>query len=148
MFVSSLLESGRIYTRIDLMEILRSADATIMTGIFRPKGFDSVCLFATEQKSADRTQYVDELQGNHFYFEGQTKGRKDRMLSDHERLGLEILVFHRKVKNEFPGSGFRYEGRFRYVSHSGGFPARFVFTRVADDSAGLPRGESASAGGS
>ena len=47
-------------------------DATINTGIFQPKGHDSVWLFVTEQKTPDRTQYVDRLDGDELRWEGQT----------------------------------------------------------------------------
>jgi len=42
----------------------------------------------------------------------------------------ELLVFYRTSKTEHSGAGFRYEGRFRYVSHTGAQPTHFVLERV------------------
>jgi hypothetical protein len=58
------------------------------------------------------------------------KGRKDTVIIEHERKGLEVLVFYRIKKGQFAGAGFRYEGRFRYVSHTGSHPTRFVLQRI------------------
>jgi hypothetical protein len=84
----------------------------------------------TEKKSADRTQYVDQLDGDRLYWQGQLAGRKDTLITTHEQQRLEILLFYRNARDEHPGSGFRYEGRFRYCSHVAGQPASFVLERV------------------
>jgi hypothetical protein len=62
----------------------------------------------TEKKPVDRTQYVDQLDGDRLYWQGQMAGRKDTLIMTHERQCLEILVFYRSVKGEHPGGGFRY----------------------------------------
>lgn len=128
--LSSRLVEGQIYTRAELSELLASNDATMNTGIFRPSGYDSVLLFVTEQKSPDRTQYVDHLAGDTLHWQGQTAGRKDSLIITHTQQGLELLVFYRTAKSEYPGSGFKYEGRFRYRSHSAGQPTNFILARV------------------
>jgi putative restriction endonuclease len=130
MFTSEQLKVNEIYTRSQLREKFGVKDATINNGIFRPRGHDSIWLFVTEEKTKDRTQYTDEFSGDDLYFDGQTAGLRDMMLVEHEEHGLEVIVFHRKAKYEYPGAGFRYEGRFRYVEHHGGRPAHFHFRRL------------------
>jgi hypothetical protein len=132
LLLSNQLIEGNIYTRAKLAEILESNDATINTGIFQPRGYDSILLFVTEKKAADRTQYVDQLDGDRLYWQGQIAGRKDTLITTHEQQRLEILLFYRSAKSEYPGSGFRYEGRFRYCSHSTGQPTSFILERVGD----------------
>lgn len=131
MYTSSQLDEGEIYSRDDLRRIFDITDATLNTGIFQPAGHSSIWLFITEQKSSDQTPYKDVLNGDTLYWEGQTTGRKDDLIIHHERQGLELLVFYRLSKQQYEHAGFRYEGRFRYVSHSGGNPTRFVLQRVA-----------------
>lgn len=130
--LSSHLILGHIYTRADLSELLETNDATINTGIFQPRGCNSILLVITEKKSSDRTQYVDQLAGDTLYWQGQSAGRKDTLIITHERQHLELLVFYRKDKNHYPGSGFRYEGRFRYHSHSSGQPTDFILERIGE----------------
>lgn len=131
LLLSERLVEGDIYTRAKLAEILESKDMTINTGIFQPRGYDSILLFVTEKKSADRTPYVDQLDGDRLYWQGQTTGRKDMAIITHAHQHLELLVFYRSAKTEHPGSGFRFEGRFRYCSHSSGQPASFILERVS-----------------
>lgn len=132
MFTSSKLRQGEIYTRDQLKQMFTINDQTLYTGIFRPKDCDSIWLFITERKSGGMTEYHDMLKGDTLRWEGQTSGRKDEIFISHERKGLELLVFYRTTKTEYPGAGFRYEGRFRYVSHMGAEPTRFTLQRVMD----------------
>lgn len=130
--LSSRLTEGNIYTRDELAKLLESKDATINTGIFQPRDYDSILLFVTERKPGDMTQYADQLVGDTLSWQGQTAGRKDALIIAHEQQRCELLVFYRTTKTEYPGSGFRYEGRFRYRSHSGGQPTSFVLERVRE----------------
>lgn len=75
MLTSQRLECGSIYTRGALRGMFGIEDATINNGIFRPRGHNSIWLFVTEKKSADRTQYMDKLEGDILYADGQTAGR-------------------------------------------------------------------------
>jgi hypothetical protein len=129
-YASELLEGGEVYTRDGLAEIFGIGDATLNTGIFKPKGYRSVWLFITKQKTSDRTQYQDEFDGEVLRMEGQTAGRTDFLLTSHQNVGDELLLFYRDSKKEHPGAGFRYEGKFKYESHAGAKPARFVLSRV------------------
>ncbi len=106
-------------------------DATINTGTFRPKGHDSVWMFVTENKTPDRTQYYDHLDHDVLHWDGQTQGRTDHWIIGHKAKGLELLLFYRKSKSEYPGAGFRYEGPFEYVSHQGKHPTRFILRRAS-----------------
>lgn len=127
---SELLNPRDVYTREDLRRILKTQDATINTGVFRPAGFNSVLLFITESKTADRTQYVDMLEGDTLHWQGQSAGRTDSLIVEHRNRGLELLVFYRNRKYEYSGAGFRYEGPFEYVSHHGELPASFTLQRA------------------
>ena len=111
-FVSAQLTEGGVYTRERLKTILNSGDATINTGVFRPAGFASILLFITKNKTSDRTQYSDYLDGNTLHWQGQSSGRTDAMIVEHRQRGLEILVFYRDRKYEYTGAGFLYLGRF------------------------------------
>lgn len=137
--VSQLLEVGQVYTRAQLRERFDITDATLDTGIFQPKGFDSVWLFVTEKKTPDRTQYEDRLDGDVLHWQGQTTGRKDRLIIEHKKSGLELLLFYRRAKYEHPHAGFRFEGVFDYVSHRGANPASFVLSRKLDGLDALQR---------
>ena len=130
---SSLLRAGAIYSREELKQILATQDATINTGVFRPAGFDSVLLFVTKEKTKDRVQFVDRMDGDILYWQGQSKGRTDPLIIEHRPQGLELLVFYREKKYEHPGAGFRFEGRYSYVSHTGSEPADFVLKREMDE---------------
>lgn len=127
---SNLLVVGQLYTREQLMQVFSISDATIRTGIFRPKNHNSVWVFITEKKTADQTPYADVLVGDLLQWDGQVKGRRDYLVRDHKSLGLEVLVFYRREKYEHPGAAFRYEGPFEYVSHSGAFPVHYVLCRL------------------
>jgi putative restriction endonuclease len=130
-FVSDLLVPGEIYTRDRLKSILDTQDATINTGVFRPAGFDSVLLFVTEAKTSDRTQYVDKLDADTLHWQGQSAGRTDSLIIEHQKRGIELLLFYRTKKYEHEYAGFRYEGKFVYESHTGSMPASFVLNRYA-----------------
>ena len=130
MKTSQQLTLGNLYTREELKRKFNITDATINTGIFQPKGHDSLWLFVTEEKTPDRTQYQDRLLGDDLFIEGKTAGRKDVLLADHEKKGLEILLFFRKNRFEHPGAAFQYEGQYSYVGHKATRPAQFHFRRV------------------
>src|SRR6266852_6829899 len=97
---SDQLESGKVYTRQDLRDKFKINDATINTGIFRPKDHSSIWLFITQQKSSDMTQYDDRLDGDDLYMDGQSAGLKDKTLIEHEKNGDEVLFFFRREKTE------------------------------------------------
>lgn len=126
---SSQLTIGVTYTREQLAKKFNIRDATLFTGIFRPRGHESVWLFITQDKTPDRTQYKDALAGDELYVDGQMTGRKDKLLAEHVERDLEVLLFYRLSKIQFDGAAFRYEGPFRFVEQSGKNPTRFHFRR-------------------
>jgi hypothetical protein len=128
---SEHLKIGDLYSRDDLKARFGIVDATINTGIFKPKEQDSIWLFVTKNKTADRVQYQDELIGDDLFMDGQTAGMKDKLLIAHNANHLEILLFYREEKYEHAGASFRYEGRFQYIDHRGIRPAHFHFRRVS-----------------
>lgn len=133
---SAALTVGDRYSRDELKNQFSIRDATINTGIFRPAGHDSVWLFVTEEKTPDRTQYVDHLDGDDLHFEGQTAGRTDSLIQEHVDRGLELLVFHRAKKDEFPDYSFRYEGPFEFLASEPGPPTRFHLRRCSANTGG------------
>jgi hypothetical protein len=58
-------------------------DATINTGVFRPKGYQSIWLFVTENKTKGSPQYTDLLYENLLYWDGQTEGHTDHHIISH-----------------------------------------------------------------
>lgn len=130
MKTSDRLQVGDVYTRDQLRVRFDISDKTIDTGVFRPKGSDSIWLFVTERKTADRTQYSDFLSGDTLDWDGQLSGRTDEMIITHRRHNLELLVFYRRRKYEYPGAGFRFEGEFEYSSHQEKRPTHFTLRRT------------------
>ncbi|RYX94617.1 MAG: HNH endonuclease [Comamonadaceae bacterium] len=126
---SSDLKINTVYTRDQLRENFGITDSTLNNGIFRPKDTSSVWLFVTEEKTPDRVQYTDHLDGDTLLMQGQTEGRTDHLIKDQATNGLELLVFHRMKKYENEGAGFRYLGPFRYVRSQGTRPTSFVLIR-------------------
>jgi hypothetical protein len=120
------LEVGSIYTRAQLKSLFAIKDATINNGVFLVGDRHEIWLFVTERKPADHVQYEDKLIGDELHWQGQSLGRTDGLITNHREAGNDILVFYRKAKNEFPGFGFRLQGPFDYVSHSGKMPANFI----------------------
>lgn len=129
-YASELLEEGHVYTRDELRGLFSITDFSINTGIFKPSALDSVWLFVTEQKTADRTQYKDTLVSDVLNMEGQTQGRTDYLLEEHVQRGLELILFYRKSRFEHPGAGFTYKGKFLYQSRSGSLPTSFTLIRA------------------
>lgn len=97
-WTSSQLQTGNIYTREHLRELFHIEDATLNTGVFRPKGRNSIWLFVTRDKTSDRTQYIDRFEGGLLYWQGQTAGRTDQAIINHEATGDELVVFYRDSK--------------------------------------------------
>ncbi len=126
---SGQLMIGRVYTRAELKDLFMIKDATIYNGVFRFGDSREIWLFITEQKQADRVQYRDELVGDELHWQGQSLGRTDNLIINHRQDGNAILVFYRTTKVQYPGAGFKLEGQFDYVSHSGREPASFVLKR-------------------
>lgn len=134
-WTSGRLAPGRVYTREDLRKIFEIIDATLNNGVFQPAGEDSVWLFVTREKPSDRTPYINAFEGDLLRFQGQTAGRTDRKIIEHRAAGVELLVFYRDGTRQYPGGGFRYEGPFEYVSHSGGGPTSFILRRAGERAA-------------
>jgi hypothetical protein len=72
---SAVLREGQVYTREELKRRFDITDATVNNGVFQPIGHDSIWLFVTQDKTTDRTQYVDQLDGDTLHWDGQVAGR-------------------------------------------------------------------------
>lgn len=132
LYTSIELVPEQVYTRQYLRNLFGIIDNTINTGVFNPRGTKSVWLFVTEEKSADQTPYLDSLHADTLNWQGQLSGRTDKLIFTHKLEETELLVFYRKSKQEHPGSGFRYLGRFEYQSHLATQPTSFVLIRASE----------------
>jgi len=94
MKTSERLTIGQVYTREQLKAMFDVTDATINTGIFKPVWHDSVWLSVTEQKTPDQTQYEDKLRGDILEWDGQQASRKDPVIIEHRKRGLELVLFY------------------------------------------------------
>jgi hypothetical protein len=137
-FASQSLQEGHVYTRDNLRTRFAITASSINNGIFKPAAYDSVWIFVTEQKTADRTQYDDMLAGDILHMEGQTQGGTDHLIKEHVARGLELLLFYRKKKYEHPGAGFTYKGRFLYQSDEGSGPTKFTLRQESSPALTIP----------
>ncbi|HLZ68882.1 MAG TPA: hypothetical protein VKV26_03130 [Dehalococcoidia bacterium] len=126
MRVSELLTVGEAYDRRQLQGLLNTKDATINTGVFHPKGYDTILLFVTENTSADGAEHHNLLRGRTLEWDGQTSGRSDDWIIHHTDRGWELLLFYRERKRSYADAGFRYEGQLAYEGHVGAEPAHFT----------------------
>jgi hypothetical protein len=131
MLDSQLLVLGQVYTRLELKELFGVFDATQKNGVFPRKNAGSVWLFVTRDMTADRTQYLNSLDGDVLVMQGQTMGRTDSQIINHASDRVELLLFYRNSKAEHPGAGFVYEGPFLYKSHAGSAPTTFTLARAS-----------------
>ena len=122
---SAKLKVGEIYSRKSLREIFPTSDATLNTGVFRPKNYFSVWLFVTRKKAPNQPKYVDYLSGQTLHWQGQTSGKSDQMIIEHRNRDLELLLFYREEPKQYANSGFRYVGPVEYMSHNPGHPSSF-----------------------
>ena len=127
---SDFLEKGLLYSRKDLGELFGIGVEGLSTGVFKPRNHQSIWLFVTRKKTPDRTQYHDNLRGSILEWDGQEKGLTDKMIINHARDGIEILLFYREKRNQFPNFGFIFEGEFEYLHHIKGKPSKFHLRRV------------------
>lgn len=131
MRTADILVIGQRYSRRTLKEMFGIRDATLNTGVFRPKFDNSIWLFITEKKGKGQTEYNDLLNGDHLEWDGQMSGKSDKLIRTHRSNSMDLLVFYRKEKRQFEDSSFIYEGPFEYVSDKGSAPTHFTFKRVA-----------------
>jgi putative restriction endonuclease len=125
-FASEKLKVGEIYTRKSLAKSFHITDATLNTGVFKPKNFSSVWLFVTRKKAANQPKYIDSLTGDTLHWQGQASGKSDLMIIEHNRRDLELLLFYREEPKQYADSGFRYLGEIEYVAHKAGHPTSFT----------------------
>jgi putative restriction endonuclease len=125
-FASEKLKIGEIYARKSLAKIFHITDATLNTGVFKPKNLSSVWLFFTRKKAPNQPKYVDDLVGNTLHWQGQASGKSDLMIIEHELRDLELLLFYREEPKQYAESGFRYIGPVEYVNHNPGHPSSFT----------------------
>ena len=76
--------------QLHLRQLFNISDSTINTGVFRPKGSNSIWLFVTEEKGVGITPYYDKLEGGVLQWQGQLSGRTDQLIINHEHTGYVI----------------------------------------------------------
>lgn len=130
-FASEKLKIGEIYNRKSLAQLFHITDATLNTGVFKPKNHSSVWLFVTSKKAANQPKYVDLLTGKTLHWQGQASGKSDLMIVEHKARDLELLLFYREEPKQYADSGFRYLGPVEYVSHNPGHPSTFTLHLIA-----------------
>ena len=123
---SEKLKIGEIYTRKALAKSFHISDATLNTGVFKPKKFSSVWLFVTRKKATNQPKYIDYLTGDTLHWQGQASGKSDLMIIEHNSRDLELLLFYRDEPKQYSDSGFRYLGQLEYVTHKPGPPTNFT----------------------
>lgn len=102
-----LLVEGNIYTRSELREIFNIRDAAINNGVFHFRLRNELRLFITENKQADREQYVDKLVGNTLYWQASAWAGPIRSSSTTNGLGRVPLfsIAERSTNSRVPGLG-------------------------------------------
>jgi len=125
---SAQLTEGQPYTRAGLRQLFDTADTSIETTVFRPSGYDSVCLFITREAASD-PQYQSRLVDANTTLWSSQLGRHNQLVLTHEARGLELLVFYRESPTQYTDAGFSYIGQFEYQGHTGTSPASFTLTR-------------------
>src|SRR5260370_18593781 len=125
-FASEKVKLGEIYTRKSLTKSFHITDATLNTGVFKPKNFSSVWLFVTRKKAANQPKYIDYLTGDTLHWQGQASGKSDLMIVEHKLRGLELLVFYRDDPKQYTDSGFRCLGQLDYITHKAAHPTSFT----------------------
>jgi len=125
-FASENLKVGEIYTRKSLAKLFHITDATLNTGVFKPKNHSSVWLFVTRKKAANQPKYVDDLVGITLHWQGQASGKSDLMIIEHKSRDLELLLFYRDEPKQYADAGFRYVGLVEYAAHKAGHPTSFT----------------------
>lgn len=128
---SFLFDIGSSYSRKEISALLSTNDSNINNGLFKPKDKNFAIIFVTENKSKDRTPYKDMLEGNILEWDGQLKGRTDKLVINHARLGLDLILMYRFSRNERPDHSFVCLGRLAYTNHEGSNPTHF-YLRLLD----------------
>lgn len=129
-FTSERLNANAAYTTAELRQLFELSDHIGEATLFRPGGYNSVWLFVTEQSAPEMVPYCHLADENTLLWQGHLSGRTDQLIISHEQRGLELLVFYRTSQAQYPGTGFRYMGRFEYQSHEGTPPTMFLLTRA------------------
>src|SRR5260370_32648097 len=116
-FASEKVKLGEIYTRKSLTKSFHITDATLNTGVFKPKNFSSVWLFVTRKKAANQPKYIDHLTGDTLHWQGQASGKSNLMIIEHNSRDSELLLFYRDEPKQYADSGFRYLCQLEYIAH-------------------------------
>ncbi len=130
MILEEILEIGRVYSRSDLARQFKIVDQKLYHAVFQPADSASLWLFVGGGPSY-RSEGHTSLDGDDLRMVGQARGRNDELIVSHGELGLRLLVFYRDYAAVIRRSGFRFEGPFQYLSHSGSSPALFHLRRIA-----------------
>lgn len=120
--ISATINLLSVTSREELKDRLGVTGSILRAGILKPAGFSSVCLLVTGGTAPAGSPRGSSFDGQVLRFAGGIDGSPDPLITGHEDDGNELLVFYRGRRNEYPGYGFRYLGRFAYYAHAPGIP--------------------------
>ncbi|WP_196799387.1 HNH endonuclease [Thioalkalivibrio sp. ALgr3] len=118
---------GKEYERPELADLWGyKGYQAISRGVVTPSDSNVIILFVTKEKQQALTQYVDYIDGDRLYWEGEAKhSNDDRIIHARDR-GEQIHLFYREVHH----SPFVYYGEIHLLSYElhTDVPSRFVFS--------------------
>ena len=120
------IKVGNLYDRIALAKMWGyKAHQAISRGVITPVGTSVIILFVTKEKQASSTQYVDYINEDYLYWEGEEKGGNNERIIKSRANGDTVYLFFRHKHHEL----FIYMGVItleNYIPNKNG-PFEFVF---------------------
>jgi len=120
---------GNSYNRRQLSELWGyKGHQAFSRGVFTPAKSKLIVLFVTKNKQLSATQYVDYINDDFLYWEGEKSGANNSIIINSDRDGTAIHLFYRDVHHQ----EFKYKGivKFLQVVEKSVFPYNFVFEIV------------------
>jgi putative restriction endonuclease len=97
----------------------------ISRGVVTPNKKNIIILFVTKEKASDATQYVDYIDGDFLFWEGETSHTNDQRIINSKNHNDVIHLFYREIHHR----PFIYKGTIELVSSQikNNEPSSFVF---------------------
>jgi putative restriction endonuclease len=120
------IKIGSQYDRDYLAEKLgyRTRQA-ISRGVITPNKKNIIILFVTKEKASDATQYIDYIDGDLLFWEGETSHSNDKRIINSAANNDSVHLFYREIHHR----PFIYKGTIELVSSeiANNKPSSFVF---------------------